>query len=69
MKLNLTVTQEELAPIFISHSGRDRELVADVIESFELYNRTASKKRPYIVITKDRLDQSRATLASGKEGD
>lgn len=49
---------ENLLPIFISHSGRDRDMLAGVLEAFDYYNRDAKKKRPYIIMNSERLSKS-----------
>jgi hypothetical protein len=48
---------EDLPPIFISHSGRDRDMLAGVLEAFDYYNRGAGKKRPYIVMSSEQLSR------------
>lgn len=49
---------EALPPIFISHSGKDQAMLAGVIEAFDFYNTAAPKRRPYTVMSQDRLKQS-----------
>ncbi|MEO9296304.1 MAG: hypothetical protein ABI347_11995 [Nitrososphaera sp.] len=54
------MAKEVLSPIFISHSGKDRAMLDGVIEAFDFYNNneTATKKRPYTIMTQDKLKSS-----------
>lgn len=53
---------EELPPFFISHSGKDKEVLAGVLEAFDFYNKTQSSaphnKRHYIIMNEDALKAS-----------
>jgi len=49
----------ELAPFFISHSGKDKEILAGVLEAFDFYNKsqasTPYNKRNYIIMNEAAL--------------
>ncbi len=61
MRISLIVCGE-LAPFFISHSGKDKEVVAGVLEAFDFYNKTQKfphNKRHYIIMSEEVLSASK----------
>jgi hypothetical protein len=52
----------ELAPFFVSHSGKDKVILDGVIEAFDFYNKTQAytphNKRHYIIMNEERLKAS-----------
>jgi hypothetical protein len=47
-----------LPPFFISHSGRDIEIVNVILRIFEQYNEFYIPKRPHRIINRDELSRS-----------